>query len=167
MTQRKRLYHNGFTLVELMISMAVMIIVSLAIGAVVVDGHNGWSTMYDKIHSDIFTDSYVVRKKFDSLMRRASGEKIYIGNNNQLVEVYYYSDGSSTIDRYMRFYQSGENMLLEYGLLSPKSAISREVICGNVSKCTFHQVGRSVQMILVLDNGTEKNTVITSAIAHN
>ena len=167
MTKRKLISQNGFTLVELMISMAVMLIISLAIGAVVVDGQNGWSTMYDKIHSDIFTDGYVVRKKFDSLMRRASGEKIFIGDNNQSVEVYYYSDGSSTLDRYMRFYQSGENMIFEYGLLSPKSAMNREVICGNVSDCTFHQVGRSVQLILVLDNGTDKNTVITSAVAHN
>ncbi|MBN2589738.1 MAG: prepilin-type N-terminal cleavage/methylation domain-containing protein [Sedimentisphaerales bacterium] len=167
MAEKKQLFQSGFTLVELMVSMTVMIIVSLAVGAVIVDGQNGWSTMYDKIHSDIFTDGYVVRKKFDSLMRRASGEKIYIGDQNQSVEVYYYSDGSATIDRYMRFYQSNENMVLEYGLLSPKSVLNREIICGDVSKCAFHQVGRSVQLILVLDNGTQKNTVITSAIAHN
>ena len=167
MTEKKPILRRGFTLVELMISMTIMIIVSLAIGAVVVDGQNGWSTMYDKIHSDIFTDSYVVRKKFDSLMRRASGEKIFIENQNQSVEVYYYSDGSTTIDRYMRFYKSNDKMLLEYGTLSPESVINREIVCGNVSKCTFHQAGRAVQLILELDNGTQKNTVVTSAIAHN
>ena len=167
MIEKKQTFKTGFTLVELMISMTIMIIVSLAIGAVIVDGQNGWSTMYDKIHSDVFTDSYVVRKKFDSLMRRASGEKIFIENQNQSVEVYYYSDGSTTLDRYMCFYKSSDNMILEYGTLSPKSVINREVICGNVSKCTFHQVGRAVQMILELDDGTQKNTVVTSAIAHN
>lgn len=167
MAEKKQLFKSGFTLVELMISMAVMVIISLAIGAVVVDGQNGWSRMYDNIHSDIFTDSYVVRKKFESLMRRASGEKIYIENQNQSVEVYYYSDGSATIDRYMSFYKSGENMILEYGLLSPKSALNSDIICGNVSECTFLQIGRSVQLILVLDDGTQTNTVVTSAMAHN
>ncbi len=167
MAKKKITSRSGFTLVELMITMTIMIIASLAIGAVIVDGQNSWSNMYDKIHSDIFTDGYVVRKKFDSLMRRASGEKIFIENQNQSVEVYYYSDGATTTDRYMRFYKSNNNMVLEYGTLSPKSAINTEIICGNVSKCTFHQVGRSVQLILMLDNGTQQNTVITSAIAHN
>ena len=47
MAEKKYIHKRGFTLVELMISMTVMIIVSLAVGTVIVDGQSGWSTMYD------------------------------------------------------------------------------------------------------------------------
>ena len=51
MIERKQIHKiGGFTLVELMISLTVMIIVSFAVGAVIVDGQNGWSNMYDNIH---------------------------------------------------------------------------------------------------------------------
>ena len=158
----------GFTLVELMISMLVMVIASFTIGAVIVDGQNGWSAMYDKINSDVTTDGYVVRKKFDAVMRKASSDKIFVEDNNTSVRVNYYSSDLSTIvDRYATFYVSDGDLNLEYGQLDPKVTLSVETICGNVSSCSFHQVGRSIQMILVLDDGTQKNTVITSAVTHN
>ncbi len=52
----------GFTLVELMITMAIMAIVGLAIGVVVVDGQTGWNVMYDRINSDIRADGYAAQK---------------------------------------------------------------------------------------------------------
>ncbi|MBN1975136.1 MAG: hypothetical protein JW787_15950 [Sedimentisphaerales bacterium] len=167
MAEKKLTFYAGFTIVEMMISMVVMIIASLAIGAVIVDGQNGWSVMYDKINSDVVTDGYVARKKFDSVMRKASSEKIFVGDDNASVEIYYYSGESTIVDRYLRFYQSGRNLNLEYGQLDPRSVLQTETVCGNVSDCTFHQVGMSVQMILELDNGSQKNTIITSAVAHN
>ena len=158
----------GFTIVELMISMVVMIIASFAIGAVIVDGQNSWTSMYNKIHSDIVTDGFVAVKRFDSVIRKASNEKIFIRDNNSSVEVYYFSsDTATSVDRYMRFYQAGNNLNLEYGDLDSKSAIDIETICENVSSCTFNNTGQAIQMILVLDNGTKKNTIITSAVAHN
>jgi hypothetical protein len=158
----------GFTMVEMMISMVVMIIASLAIGAVIVDGQNGWTKMYNKIHSSTTTDGYVVVKRFESVMRKASSDKIFIGSDNASVELYYYSsDTAVTVDRYMRFYQTGTDLNLEYGQLDPKSAINIETLCGNVSSCTFHEIGQAVQMILVLDNGERKNTIISTAVAQN
>ena len=158
----------GFTIVEMMISMVVMIIASLAIGAVIVDGQNSWTKMYNKIHSSTTTDGYVVTKRFESVMRKASNDKIFIGSDNASVELYYYSsDTATTPDRYMRFYQNGTDLNLEYGQLEPKSAINVETLCGNVSSCTFYEIGQAVQMILVLDNGERKNTIISTAVAQN
>jgi hypothetical protein len=161
-------HFSGFTIVELMISMVVMIIAAFTIGAVIVDGQNGWSNMYSRINSDVVTDGYVVRKKFDAVMRKASSEKIFIEDNNTSVRVYYYSSNLATVvDRYARFYESDGDLNLEYGRLDPEVTLNVETICHNVSSCSFHQVGRSAQLILVLDNGKQKNTVITSAVTHN
>ncbi len=158
----------GFTLVELMISMVVMVITSFMIGTVIVDGQNGWSNMYDRINSDVVTDGYVVRKRFDAVIRKAGSDKILIGDNNRSIEVYYYSsDLSKALDRYARFYVSNGNLILEYGRLSPKAVLNAETLCSNVASCTFHEVGKSAQLILVLDNGKRKNTVITSAVTNN
>jgi prepilin-type N-terminal cleavage/methylation domain-containing protein len=168
MAGKRHLVPRGFTLIELMISMVVMIIAAFTIGAVIVDGQNGWSNMYSRINSDVVTDGYVARKKFDAVMRNASSDKIFISADNSSVEVYYYASGLSTVvDRYVRFYESGGDLNLEYGQLDPKVTLNVETVCRNVSSCTFHQVGRSAQMILMLDNGTQKNTVITSAVTNN
>ena len=159
---------RGFTLVELMITTVIMMIVGLAIGVVIVDGQSGWNTMYDRVNSDVVTDGYVARKKFDSVMRRASRDKFLLDAAGSWAEVYYYAnDNSAVVDRYARFYAANGDLNVEYGLLDPKSTLSVETVCGNVSGCTFEQVGRSIQMILKLDNGTQTKTVISSAVTHN
>ncbi len=159
---------RGFTLVELMITTVIMIVVGLAIGVVIVDGQSSWNHMYDRINSDVVTDGYVARKKFDVVMRNASREKISIGDAGSWIEVYYYASDSSTIvDRYARFYAADGDLNLEYGQLDPRATLGVETVCGNVTDCTFRSVGQSTQMILALDNGTQAKTVISSAVTHN
>jgi len=159
---------KGFTLVELMITTVIMIIVGLAIGVVIVDGQSSWNTMYDRINSDVASDGYVARKKFDAVMRTASREKTVLGSEGDWIEVYYYADETSTVvDRYARFYVSDGDLNLEFGQLEPRVTIGVETVCGNVSDCTFKQTGQSAQMILTLDNGTQTNTVVSSAVTHN
>ncbi len=159
---------RGFTLIELIIATAIMVIVMLAIGMVLVDGQRGWSIQYDRIYSDVVTDGYVARKKFDAVMRRASGETISLGDDGGWVEVCYYADDTSTlVDRYARFYTANGDLNVEYGQLDPKETLSVETVCGNVSACVFEQVGLSAQMILTLDNGTQTNTIVMSAVTHN
>ena len=65
------------------------------------------------------------------------------------------------------FYTANGNLNVEYGQLDPKETLSTETVCGNVSGCMFKQLGRSIQMILKLDNGTQTNTVVSSAVTHN
>jgi prepilin-type N-terminal cleavage/methylation domain-containing protein len=168
MNRRKPKAAGGFTLVELVITAAIMSIVALAIGVVIVDGQTSWNVMYDRANSDVITDGYVARVKFDAVMRKASREKLLLGDSGGSVEVYYYADDSSTVpDRYARFYTSDGDLNLECGQLEPRTTLDVETVCGNVSACTFKQVGRSVQMILTLDDGTQTNTVVSSAVTQN
>ena len=159
---------RGFTLIELIIAMAIMLIVVLAIGIALVDGQRGWNIQYDRIYSDVVTDGYVARRKFDAVMRTASRDKFLLDDAGSWVEVYYYADDTSTVvDRYARFYVANGNLNVEYGQLNPKVTLTIETVCGNVSNCTFAQLGRSIQMICTLDDGTRTNTVISSAVTHN
>ncbi len=159
---------RGFTRIELVIATAIMVIVILAIGVALVDGQRGWNIQYDRIYSDVVTDGYVARRKFDAVMRAASRDKFLLDGAGGWVEVYYYADDTSTVvDRYARFYTANGDLNVEYGQLNPKETLSVETVCGNVSSCTFEQLGRSIQMILKLDNGTQTNTVISSAVANN
>ena len=168
MNQKSRAVHGGFTLVELMITIVVMSIVMSAIGAVIVDSQRCWKIIYGRINSDVVTDGYVARKKFDAMMRKASGEKFLTDDNGDWLEFYYYASDASTVpDRYARFYKNENDLNIVYGTLNPKESISTETLCENVSYCKFKQVGLAVQMILTLDNGTQKNTIITSAVTHN
>ncbi len=159
---------GGFTLVELMITVAVMSIILSAIGIVIVDGQRCWQALYGQINSDVVTDGYVARKKFDTMIRKSSGEKILTDSSGNWIEVYYYaSDSSPVADRYARFYETDGTLNMEYGQLDPKTTLGTETVCRNVSNCTFKQIGRSAQMILTLEDGTQKNTIVTSAVTHN
>ena len=159
---------RGFTLVELMITSTIMIIVGLAIGAVIVDGQTGWNTMYDRINSDVVTDGYVARKKFDVVMRSASRGQSLLAGDGSWIEVYSYASSASTVaDRYSRFYVSDGDLNLECGQVDPRITLSVDTVCQNVSECTFKQAGTSTQMTLTLDNGTQTSTVVTSAVTHN
>lgn len=159
---------RGFTLIELITAMAIMIFVILAIGMALVDGQRGWNIMYNRIYSDVVTDGYVARRKFDAVLRKASGETFSLADDGSWVEVNYYAnDASTVVDRYARFSTAGGTLNVEYGQLNPKETLSIETTCSNVSGCVFKQSGRSAQMILTLDDGTKTNTVITSATANN
>ncbi|KPL23524.1 MAG: hypothetical protein AMJ75_05895 [Phycisphaerae bacterium SM1_79] len=159
---------KGFTLIELIIASVILVIVGFAMGVVVVDGQTTWNTMYDRINSDVVTDGYVARKKFDSVVRNASRSKLILAGDSSWLEVYYYASVSSTVvDLYALFYVSGDDLKIEYGQLSPRVKIDVETVCTNVSECTFKQAGTSVQMKLILDNGAKSQTIVTSAVAHN
>jgi prepilin-type N-terminal cleavage/methylation domain-containing protein len=159
---------RGFTLVELVITAAIASIIALAIGVIIVDSQSSWNVMYDRANSDVVTDGYVARKKFDAVTRKASRERIVLGDAGGSVEVYYYADDASTVvDRYARFYTADGDLNLEYGQLDPRATLGVETVCGNVSACVFKQIGRSVQMILTLDNGRQTNTVVSSAATQN
>ena len=169
MVTKKRLKaRRGFTLIELIIATAIMVIVMLAVGMVLVDGQRGWSNMYNRTQSGVVTESYAARRKFDSVMRKASGEWFLLDSGGSWIEVYYYaSAGSALVDRYTRFYVAGGNLYVEYGQLNSKITLSVETLCGNVSSCVFKQAGKSVQMVLTLDDGEQDNTIVCSAVLHN
>jgi prepilin-type N-terminal cleavage/methylation domain-containing protein len=167
MLKKRHKAPGGFTLVELMVAAAVMVIVFCAVGVLLVDGQRGWNNMYDHVNADVVTDGYVVRKLFDSVIRKASGDQILVGGDGSWLEVNFYADGSTVVDRYARFYASDGDLNLEVGQLEPRATLYVNTVCGNVSGCTFTQAGRSSQMILTLDNEKQTNTIVSSAVSHN
>ena len=154
----------------LMLAIVLSSTVMFGMGVVVVDSQRGWHRMYDRIYSDVVTDSYVARKTFDRVIRKASGERFLLDvDDANWIEVYYYADSNSAaVDRYARFYHEGDGQLnIDYGELDPRGSLSIQTVCGNVSSCVFKGAGRSAQMILTLDNGSQTATVISSSVMHN
>ncbi len=168
MTKNKLTVQPGFTIVELMIAMIFAAILISGIGIILADSQRGWQTMYNRIYSDVVTDSYVARKQFDAVMRKASRENFLLDSAGNWIEVYYYADsGSTVIDRYARFFEANGDLNVEYGKLNPRETLSIQTVCSNVSSCVFKAAGRSAQMILTLDNGSQTATVASSAVMHN
>ncbi len=169
MSKKKHTVRGGFTLIELMIATVLAVIVTLGISIILADSQRGWHTMYNRIYSDVVTDGYSARRVFDNVLRKASGEKYFVDDAGGWIEVYYYADANSTfVDRYARFFSDENSQLnVEYGSLNPTVTQAVQTICGDVTGCIFKATGRSAQMILTLDNGTQSATVVSSSFMHN
>jgi len=147
---------------------AISSIMILGVGVLLVDSQRGWIRMYNRIYSDVVTDSYVARKTFDAVVRNASRENLLLDEYGSWLEVYYYADANSTVvDRYARFYAANGQLSIEHGSLAHREILTTSIICGNVQGCVFKAAGRSAQMILTLDNGSQTANVVSSAVMHN
>ena len=172
MLKAKLTIRSGFSLVGLLAAVVIVLIAILAVGSILVNSHLGFSILYGRIYSDIATDSYIAGKEFDAAMRKAADETIILDSNGYGVEAKYYSNDGycPLVDRYVRFYKSGTYLNVEHGQLhdgGARETLSVNTVCRNVSDCTFKQVGKSVQMILTLDDGTQTNTVVSGAVLNN
>ena len=76
---------DGFSLVGLMLAVAIALIVMLSLGVVLVDSQRGWNIMYRHIYSDVATDGYVTRKEFDTAMRRAVSDSVLLDDDGYWV----------------------------------------------------------------------------------
>jgi hypothetical protein len=154
---------------ELAIAIAASVIVMVGVAIVLVDGMKGWNRMYNRAYGDVVTDSYVARKLFDTEIRKASRERFLVDEDGGWLEIYYYFNAASAEpDRYARFYTSnGGELKVEYGILEPRETMRIQTICSNVTSCTFMGQGRSAQMVLTLDDGSQTVTTVTSAVMHN
>ena len=173
MTKNKRAYRSGFTLTELAVVTVIAVIVLFAIGVVIADGVRGWQRTYDRVYADVRTDSFVARAAFDHIVRKSTRQPCFVGSAGEWLEVYYYSDNYvDNIDRYARLYTSNGALLVDYGTYTlganpATSKLTTDIICQNVASCVFKADGRSAQMLLTLDDGTQSVTVTTSAVMHN
>ena len=105
---------------------------------------------------------------FERLIRRSSSDCVLLDEEQEWVEVHYRQDGGPDApDSYALFYVDSDELLVEYGELDPKTSLYTRTVCENVSDCVFKQVGQSIQMILTLDDGTQTNSIVSSAIMHN
>jgi hypothetical protein len=166
--RKNKIKNKGFTIAELMVGAAIAVIVMLGIASVLYDTQRGWNATYERVYSEVVTGSHVAQRAFDAIVRKSSSQYYLIDNNGQWVEVYYYADANSPqIDRYARFYESNGRLCIEYGRRNPRESQDTVTLCDNVTYCAFQQTGRSMQMILTLDNGREKLATTTSAVMHN
>jgi hypothetical protein len=162
---------KGFTLVELLIAALMASIVIVGLGVVIANTQSSYGTVYDKLHGDVITDAFVVRRLFDSVIRKSSTSTITIDeDNDSILALYYENDSSTYLDSYIRLYTSGLELMAEYGTVDTDGArttTTTETVCENVASCTFRQSGTSVRMVLTLDDDQRTNTVISSAVLHN
>lgn len=168
MVHRTHRFASGLTLVEMMISMAILLIVVAGVGTAVADGFHQWQRMYDRLYSNLAADSVAAPRVLDRVVRKAAGARLLIGAGGDFVEVCHFADQSSTfVDRYARLYFEGGRLKLEQGELTPRRLVSSRTICENVSDGTFRQFNRSVQMELTLDDGDHRRTIVSSAFIHS
>ena len=166
---RKRL-RTGLTISELLVAMIIMVIVILALGTVIVDSVRGWNRMYDRVYADVRTDSFVARKAFDQVIRKATNQMYQVDSAGAWLEVYYYSASSaSVVDLYAHLYTASGALLVERGTWTAgaKSLLRTDIVCENVASCVFKADGRSAQMVLTLDDDSQNIVVVTSAVMHN
>ena len=165
---KKTSKQRGFTLIELSISVAVTAVLILAVGTMLLDNSQAYNKLYARLCSDAATDDYAARITFDMIMRKADGDQIQLVQGSDWVEVNYYQNVASTeFDRYARLYLDGGEMKLEEGDLETHTPLSTQTICSNVSYCTFTSNADVVEMVLKLDNGSETEVVVCSALRHN
>jgi hypothetical protein len=103
------------------------------------------------------------------VVRRATRTRFLLDADGNWLEAYYCQDPNATIvDSYARFTEANGELSVEYGRLNPRETLSTNTVCGNVVGCIFFKgAGYSAQMILTLDNGKERITVVSSAVMHN
>jgi hypothetical protein len=169
MRSKRLTFRSGFTITELAVAIAASVIVMVGVAVILVDGMKGWNRMYNRAYGDVVTDSYVARRLFDTEIRKASRERYSLATDGSWLEIYYYFSAASTeVDRYARFSTSnGGDLNVEYGIVEPRQTMRIQTICGNVTSCTFMGQGRSAQMVLTLDDGSQTVTTVTSAVMHN
>ena len=168
---KKRRHRPGITVTEMMVAAVIAVIATFSVSMALSDSNLGFKAMYNRIYSDVVTDSHVARRMFDSIVRKSYSRGCILDDEGKWVELYYYSDpGAEVIDRYICFNWDDTHLYVEYGRIledGAKETLSYTGVCGNVTNCTFKQTGRSLQMLLTLNNGSEAITTVTSAVMHN
>ena len=163
----------AFTLTELLVTMLIVVIIVSAFGIVLVGGVRGWKLTYDRANSDVVADSYAARMAFDAVVRRSSRRHSDVDvDAGKWLEVYYYEGYQNIpcVGNYARFEwdkQTSELRVVYGELLPEKKAVRTKILCTNVDDCVFMTDYRSAQMILELYNGSQRVTVVSSAVMHN
>ena len=152
--------------------MLIVVIIVSAFGIVLVGGVRGWKLTYDRANSDVVADSFAARRAFDAVVRMSSRRHSDVDVAGEWLEVYYYEGYQNIpcVGNYARFEwdkQTSELRVVYGELLPEKKAVRTKILCTNVDDCVFMTDYRSAQMILELDNGSQRITVVSSAVMHN
>ena len=73
----------GFTLVELVIAMAINLTLVLAVGIVFISGNKAWQRTFDSAHSNVEEDAQAITIAFGNIGRKANriNYKLYTKNS--------------------------------------------------------------------------------------
>jgi hypothetical protein len=169
---RPKAFSGGFTLIELMVSMTILIIAILSLTGLLANSHQAYNRMYRRVYGEVVSDAEIARIVFDSTVRKSTIRYCDIDETGQYLEVYYYAGlGSTMLDRYTRFYFSGDNLMVQRGDLDPgeftHGSDSASVLARNVTNGLFVQSGITLRMYLTLDNEEDRISVICSSTRHN
>ena len=149
--------------------MAAIVIMGTAV--ILVDSQRGWQNMFGYAYDpNTVAGAQAAKIMFDNYVRKSSKQHIDIALSGESVEVRYYSNwNAATLDRFARFYRSGNNLMLETGPYpkTTSSTVDTITICSGVTSCKFFNIGASVQMILTVNDGRRTATVTTSAVRYN
>jgi prepilin-type N-terminal cleavage/methylation domain-containing protein len=181
MKARTRKKNNGFTLIELMVTIFIATIVLFAIGVVLADSHRGWWRMWERENEGIVPNAYVARKTFDGLVRQATIRRQLVDGEpyetigNTSLRVYYYSapaDPIFQLDRYATLRLAGSTLVVDYGDLQPgtwepQGDPGTMVLAEDVEAVEFTVQGNAIRMELTLETGRQTMTVAVCAYRHN
>jgi len=169
-TKRKK---AGVTLVELMVTMLIVSLMMIVIGVVMLDSHRGWLDAYRKVHGQAAADAATAQVAFEKVVRKASRSK-YVMNAPGDLTVYYFQDWlySEYPDRYARFYISpgGNNFYMDQGTRDENGSEEKQTtiqLCSTLTDAEFRPTDGGIEMKLVLNDGRETTTALTTAILHN
>jgi type II secretory pathway pseudopilin PulG len=162
---------RGFTLVELTICMAVLMIVAVAISPALIGAQRNSQNVLDSVMSNQARDGRRARMAFQSAGRRAIRSQATIPLDARSIDLPYYDSPDSTYaDRYTNLTFAGGDLTLSAGQIAPngrRTQLSSTVLCQGVSDGTFTRQGTAIWMKLVLTQGTRQVTVVTAAVMNN
>jgi prepilin-type N-terminal cleavage/methylation domain-containing protein len=165
------IFSGGFTLLELMVCAAVLLIVALAAGPVLVGAQGNWESAYDSVTSGLTKEGRAARIVLQRVVRRASLQNVTVGSDAHWIDLPYYDSPDSTrVDRYARVSWSDGGLRLREGLIDEhgqRQMLTEVVICDSLSDCVFTRSGSALRMTLTFAAGTTQMTMVAAALTNN
>jgi len=175
---------GGFTLVELMIGMLASSIMVLGVVNVLASNQREYNQTYERVNGQTVREATEARLIFDVTVRKSTKRTCRIwtdGSGNEYAEVYYYHDGgAATLDRYTQFCfnQAAQTLTAEHGdgHLAWDGTENRwyydggatvQTIAHHVTACMFTQMGPTMSVALVINDGRLDLPIVTTATRHN
>ena len=162
---------KGLTIVELLVAMVIAIIPLYATAMVISGNQKSWNHIYNRVNNGIMTDSYAAKASFESICEKSSRSRLapQVGTLGGYIEVYYYEPwDASQLNAYSRFSVQNGSLIRVYGSYDladgSKTISGTDTIANNVDAVKFSIAGNNINMILHLDNGSERTTITSSSI---